>query len=886
MNIVGKIKNTVIWILAILVFVSSISGLLMPAPNAYAASSGSGSIYEYETVNGSLVICELPSTSTTRQGCSSNTSSQDTVFKYSSGDNFTCSGGPNCSLDSGKTSTITLTKNSSCSNGTLNTSSSTLGSAGSGRFGSYTPTSTSSSINIVNTKTLTTNNPGLNCTNSKLTGQAALASNTPVQTSNTPTCEEGGALDWVYCAVYTSLTDITQTVLQDFIMPELQTSPICISSTGSGCLTKNDPTFAIWSSFRLYGDIILVIALLVVVISEAAGGGLIDAYSVRKMLPRILAAGILLNLSIYIVAALIDVTNIIGGSIGRVITAPLKGAGAFKIQSNGTVGLVLIGSFSIIALMSLKHLGGLFTKPKSSSSLIDMILVPALLIFLAILITIIIRKIAILSLVIFSPLAFAFFCLPNTQKYFKRWWDLLLEMLMVYPIIVAIFALSSVMSVVTDLPGSGGSGFQGSINALLVLALTIIPLVLIPFSFKLAGDTIGRVYDGVSGAKERISKMHEPRRKRSQEAYHRAVLGSRQGMHGMLENNRVAGLLKRVPVIGNRLNVNSERAQTDVMIAAGELGNKPEIKAHEHDEVTLHAMLNRGNFNDTVDSILRSYKRTDPNINLEDPEVRARAEREARVGITSAKNITGNSLGAVESVYAARQLAIIATGYATAEDMEKAVADAAGGSERLRGSLAGDLNSISKQVGRSGLSPGAGQVKKGADLFERIRRGEVVDQLELNELYNKNTKGGWSAVTPAAHATERPEELRRYVQYYTEALDSDNLDEQDEAIAFFKELPTVKTYATGDVRDIAAKALDDYQGVINSKLVKYDDGPPQYDSSGARQVRPDYIGDDRVSRINNRVRSAYDQERLSSMGIAPSAGPTPPGAGPTPPGAH
>ena len=139
---------------------------------------------------------------------------------------------------------------------------------------------------------------GLNCTLSSSTTtfttltpvvikQQQTTLPTPKTTASTPTCEESaGVLDWVFCGLYSALNSITGLVLTDFIMPELKISPLCISSTGGTNCIKGDPTYEIWSSFRLYGDVILVIALLVVVISEAMGGGLIDAYSVRILLDK------------------------------------------------------------------------------------------------------------------------------------------------------------------------------------------------------------------------------------------------------------------------------------------------------------------------------------------------------------------------------------------------------------------------------------------------------------------------------------------------------------------------------------------------------------------------------------------------------------------------
>jgi len=48
----------------------------------------------------------------------------------------------------------------------------------------------------------------------------------------------------------------------------------------------------------------------------------VEAYTLKKMLPRILIAAILINLSIYLVAALVDMSNVFGGGITYLINEP------------------------------------------------------------------------------------------------------------------------------------------------------------------------------------------------------------------------------------------------------------------------------------------------------------------------------------------------------------------------------------------------------------------------------------------------------------------------------------------------------------------------------------------------------------------------------------
>ena len=614
--------------------------------------------------------------------------------------------------------------------------------------------------------------------------------------STTPTCQAGGALDWVYCAIYNSLTSITNTIFNDFLVPELKTSPICISPTGSGC-QSNDPTYKIWSSFRVYGDIILVVCLLVAVISEAMGGGLMDAYSVRKILPRILAAAILINLSIYIIAAAVDVTNIIGGSLGTVITAPIGNAGAFTIKPNGAVGLGSLLGVGLLGMLSISHIGGLFSS-SGGSMLIDVVLVPALLIFASILITIIIRKVAIIALIIIAPLAFAFYCLPSTEKYFKKWWSLMLEMLMMYPIIVLVFAVSSVFSVLLGT----NPAIPSFINSILALVATVIPLILIPFSFKLAGDTIGRLHGAIDGVRSRASSMHEPRRKRAKENYRRQVVGNRANMYGRLERSGLGGRIGNVPIVGGRFRKRAARATQAAGLAAGELAQTPGAKATEHDDLANWAST-RTSHNDAVTFLRNKLAHDHEGDSSWTPD---RINREANGAADRAA--AANGFGRIQALHAARQLAVTGTGYQNLDELSDTIAYVSGGNESTKASLSGDINAITKQVNRHDLAPGAANLKNLVDLQERKQRNLAVGD-ELENGLAQGVEQAWNSGSIYQHANDKPQNLKNAIEHYTPLLAAyDNPDEQDKAIVFFRELESVKQNATGEVRDLAANALE------------------------------------------------------------------------------
>ncbi len=270
------------------------------------------------------------------------------------------------------------------------------------------------------------------------------------------------------------------------------TNPICLDASGGAC---DNTIYKIWSSFRIYGDIFLVIVLLVIVFGESIGGGLIDSYTAKKVLPRLLAAAILINLSIYIVALAVDITNVVGGGLGQLITAPLQGNGAFKIQPDG-VTQGAIAAFGATGLL----VGGFALGVTGIALLMVGLIITGAIAMVGIFVTLILRQTIIMALLLISPVAFALWCLPNTQQWFKRWWDTLFQMLLVYPMIVVLFAVADVMSYVTQHNGSGGV-----LSSIVAFMLLIIPLYLVPFTLRSSNRMLGAIHGAVSNVGRQIN---------------------------------------------------------------------------------------------------------------------------------------------------------------------------------------------------------------------------------------------------------------------------------------------------------------------------------------------------------------------------------------------
>lgn len=310
-----------------------------------------------------------------------------------------------------------------------------------------------------------------------------------------PTCEtlSSNPMSWFICPIFNGIVDSIAAIFSNFIEPFLFYNPI--STTPSA---ENGP-YNVWLNFRFIGNIILVGALIVAIFGQSIGGGLIDAYTAKKMLPRILIAGILVNISIYIVAFASDIANAAGKSLGALMTTPFDDAGAFDFTASGadfSAGLVTALAAIIIAMYKVRNSPGGGTLGNYMLTLLVSVFLPLFLVTLAIFATLIIRRGLILFLAIVSPVAFALYAIPTTEKYFKKWWSLYTTTLMTYPIIVVMFALSNIMFATVRTSGVGG--IADVLASLAGFVILFIPLVLIPFAFKLAGSVLGGIYGAVS----------------------------------------------------------------------------------------------------------------------------------------------------------------------------------------------------------------------------------------------------------------------------------------------------------------------------------------------------------------------------------------------------
>lgn len=391
----------------------------------------------------------------------------------------------------------------------------------------------------------------------------------PTNDTETPTgqvgeakssCEEDGAsLAWILCQVYNGVSEMATWLYENVVDPFLYTPPVSTD--------PNSSSFKTWSSFRVIGNVVLVIAMLVIVFGQSIGGGLIDAYTAKKIFPRIIMAAILINLSVYIVAVGIDISNIVGKGISQLMLAPFEASEAADFGINNTqatfaVGLGGLGLFLTGGTLAAALFSGALTKVAVYVGLA--VILPAVIALIGVFVTLIIRRALILFLVLVSPIAFALYCLPNTEKYFGKWWELFFKALLVYPIVAVVFAMADILSITLLISnGANNSNFtENGLAAIIAFALQIIPLFMIPFAFKMAGGALGTIHGAITNGGGKINDMLAQKRESAKENSDVALLRGRNRisergtklMGGKTRVGRTAGrILTSSAVVGQNL---------------------------------------------------------------------------------------------------------------------------------------------------------------------------------------------------------------------------------------------------------------------------------------------------------------------------------------------
>ncbi len=323
----------------------------------------------------------------------------------------------------------------------------------------------------------------------------------PVETPLTCANSGGAAsLGWIVCPILEWMGRASEELYSNYLEPALQIEPKLFKKNSAGQGT--DSTEDAWGVFQGIANICFIILFLAVIFSQLTGVG-IDNYGIKRILPKMIVAAILVNLSYYICLIAVDLSNILGNGLQAMFDNLPTGASTLSIpDSNATLSAVSSTAITGVAVLGTLVLmvGAIWKNPAVLLSLLVGALgVIIAIFFLFVLLTA--REAAIVVLVVISPLAMACYMLPNTKKLFDRWIGMMKGLLLVYPIAGLLVGGGNYVSKLLLSTGFASGGFVSALTSMIV---GVIPIFFIPTVLKSSFAALGNLGAKISGLGDRM----------------------------------------------------------------------------------------------------------------------------------------------------------------------------------------------------------------------------------------------------------------------------------------------------------------------------------------------------------------------------------------------
>lgn len=542
------------------------------------------------------------------------------------------------------------------------------------------------------------------------------------------------SLKWLVCPIVNTAT-FAVGKFEDVInnMLTVDTDEIFDDTAGDNAFHKA------WNSFRYFALGLIVIAALIMVVSQAAGVDIVDAYTIKKILPRLLFAAVFIALSWDILEFLTQLSNDAGNGVRTIIYAPFQ-----ALNENNQLGggssfvLTLIGTGAALAF------GWVGLLSFALTGLLAVLVAFAVLVF---------RKMLILLLVMMAPFAIAAYVLPNTNKLWDLWKGGLLSVLIVFPIISAFIAIGRVFAITSF---NATDGVQ-TVNQIMAVIAYFAPYFLISLAFRLAGGFIatigGFVNDRSRGAFDRLrnfrgnrmnenmTKMREGRRFADNNplsrAFNTTTLGLGTGVRGRFG-------------LGGR---GAEARDQTLRRGMADIMNSGAYKAIQEDDNALRAAT-YGSAGEAFRGMVAGGMAAD----------------EARRAVNAVQTSVG--FGRAQQLAAAQGMSNTGTAFADMQDMVETLGRASGGNASTAASLAGFANFQNKNKGRHDLAPGFGNLNTAVRRQAGIDPGGPMGAADYDaSSADGHTPAGlneaaWRSADPVTVARDRTPGYRRIMEHF------------------------------------------------------------------------------------------------------------------------
>lgn len=349
--------------------------------------------------------------------------------------------------------------------------------------------------------------------------------------ANATSCDIDG-VGWLVCPVAGWMAKGTDWVF-DVLTGFMNVRPFDLS--GDSVMYRS------WSIMRNIANVAFVIAFMIIIYSQLTNAGL-SSYGIKKLLPRLIMAAILVNISYVICALAVDASNILGKSLQDIFVSmretlvpagqanPLQATTWESMTSFILSGGTIVAAGTIATVAALGSVG-------SVTGLIFLLLPALVTVLVAVLVAFAIlaaRQAIITVLTVIAPLAFVAFLLPNTEKWFKKWRDLFMNMLLLFPVFSVLFGGSQLAAFLIMQNAN-------DINTVLLgMFVQLIPLAITPFLLKFGANFLTRFAGFINNPnKGFVDRTRKFSQERVDQRRARAIAGGRGPLAGFARRNEM-----------------------------------------------------------------------------------------------------------------------------------------------------------------------------------------------------------------------------------------------------------------------------------------------------------------------------------------------------------
>ncbi|MCA9341881.1 hypothetical protein KC945_00585 [Candidatus Saccharibacteria bacterium] len=466
------------------------------------------------------------------------------------------------------------------------------------------------------------------------------------------------AIGWIICPVVRFLAKTTDASYS--VIRRMMTVPSSILDTSNA-----NSVYQPWQTMRNLANISFITVFLFIIYSHLTSAG-ISNYTLKKMLPKLIVGALLVNLSFWICGGLVELSNVIGENIYKVVGTAADSMYPPDVIANTSPDAGVWNGLTTAVLMGTGIAG---VAAFSSFAILIPLLLSAALAIVTVLVVLTVRQALIVVMVMIAPLAFVAYMLPNTEGLFKKWWGLFKSLLLLYPVVSMVFAGSALASLVltaaSNSPEGPASGdLPGFTLSVMGAAVSILPLFITPILMKTTSGVLGQV-TGMVNNKNRgmIDRSKKFAGEKHQEKYNNALANgapNRFGRGGKWNPlNRAASRLQRNRY--NSINRKSSIAASNAQLEADALAEpegqdaaKRNITAQKTSSVNQNAAKQAWLENHDNEALELQAEVSELNVKKAEAEAKLRLQGEAEfTAATLASGVAANALAAAESKTAA-----------------------------------------------------------------------------------------------------------------------------------------------------------------------------------------------------------------------------------------